>query len=209
MSTNPAEAEPNPNSGTAQGLIDFLTWVLDNDYMNAATASGLRTGVKKVLEAEPDLSALDIRHADVDDILLRFRNRNRGKMKDKSVEVYESRFKSSCDMYVKWLNGDKDWNPVASRSRRPSNGEKRVSKPQPSPVVAPREDDVTHVAAQPGLITYPFPIRSGLQGKITLPENLTQREAERISAFIKTLAFEDEVVYEPRREIASAAYEES
>ena len=44
--------------------------------------------------------------------------------------------------------------------------------------------------------TYPFPIRAGLQGRITLPENLTRREADRISAFIKTLAMEDEAVYE-------------
>jgi hypothetical protein len=210
MSSTPAEAQPNPTSGTAQGMIDFLGWVIDNDYMNTATASSLRTGVKKVLEAEPDLDAIDIRHADADDILLRFRNRNRGKMKDKSVEVYEGRFRSSRDMYIKWLDGEKDWNPVGTRQRRSTaNGEKRASKPGSNtravPPVGPEDEGVLHPAT-PGLITYPFPIRSGVQGKITLPENLTAREAERISAFIKTLAFDDEVLYEASREISATAH---
>lgn len=209
MSQQPAEAEPNPSSGTAQGLIDFLSWVIEHDYMNTATASALRTGVKKVLESENDLNAVDIRHANVDDILLRFRNRNRGKMKDKSVEVYESRFKSSCQMYIKWLDGDKDWNPTASRPRRVSNGDRRSTKQASSPAapVSPEHEDTVHTPAAPGLITYPFPIRSGVQGKITLPEDLTKREADRIGAFIKTLAFDDnEVVYDAGREIASSAY---
>ena len=50
-------------------------------------------------------------------------------------------------------------------------------------------------SAAPGLITYPFPIRSGIQGKITLPEDLTSREADRINAFIKTLAVEGDMIY--------------
>jgi hypothetical protein len=41
------------------------------------------------------------------------------------------------------------------------------------------------------MITYPFPIRPGMQGKITLPEDLTRREVQRIAAFVGTLATDD------------------
>lgn len=200
MSTAEYEDGRSPQSGTAQGMIDFLGWVIDNNYMNGGTASGLRTGVKKVLEAEPDLDAIDVRHADLDDILHRFHFRNRGKMKDKSVEVYESRFRSSVEMYRKWLDKDKDWLPASARSRKSSgNGAATTKRPaaakatqQPAAAV---ESEVQFASAGPGLITYPFPIRAGMQGKITLPENLSSREADRISAFIKTLAIEDDTIY--------------
>jgi hypothetical protein len=202
MSTAETEDGPHPQSGTAQGMVDFLGYVIDNHYMNGATASALRTGVKKVLEAETDLDAIDIRHADLDDILHRFHFRARGKMKDKSVEVYESRFRSSVEMYRKWLDKDKDWLPASARTRKPSGNtpapSKRgaTSKTSKEPAAAALvEHELTLAPSGPGLITYPFPIRAGMQGKITLPENLSSREAERISAFIKTLAIEDDTVY--------------
>ena len=49
--------------------------------------------------------------------------------------------------------------------------------------------DLTRAAGdvRPTLITYPFPLRGGLQVKITLPEDLTEREARRIAAFVVTL----------------------
>jgi hypothetical protein len=198
MSITPAEDGPNPGSGTAQGLVDFLHWVSDHHYMNATTASGLRTGVKKVLEVEPDLDAVDIRHADIDDILNRFHNRSRGKMKDRSLEVYESRFRSSIDMYLKWLDKDKDWQPAAGRTRKPTSTATKHDVNEKHTSTDPEgEGDTTPSARSgPGTITYPFPVRAGLQGKITLPEDLTPREAERISAFIKTLAMEDESAHE-------------
>lgn len=182
------DAGATPASGTANGLIAFLGWVIDNDYMATATASGLRTGAKKVLEVESDLDGLDIRHAELDDILHRFRTRNRGKMKDKSVEVYEQRFRQSVEMYRKWLNSEKDWLPATRRrSAAPGNGQVKAAAAQPVPT---RTEMPTEPQA-PGMITYPFPIRPGLQGKITLPEDLSRREAERIAAFINTLAFDE------------------
>jgi hypothetical protein len=38
---------------------------------------------------------------------------------------------------------------------------------------------------------YDFPLRSGVDAKFELPTNLTQREAERLSAFLKSLALPD------------------
>lgn len=200
MSITSTEDVRDPVSGTAQGLIDFLAWASDNHYVNTSSASALRTGVKKVLEVEPDLDAIDIRHADIDDILLRFHNRARGKMKDRSVDVYESRFRSSIDMYIKWLDKDKDWIPASSRARKATTSGGAVKRQVPlidtTTAVAVDEHSTSSAPSGPGVITYPFPIRAGLQGRITLPENLTPREADRISAFIKTLAMEDESVYE-------------
>jgi hypothetical protein len=204
MSTTQTEDERHPTSGTAQGLIDFLGYVIDNDYLNKETASGLRTGVKKVLEAESDLEAIDMKDVDLDDILHRFHNRVRGKMKDRSVDNYESRFRTALDLYLRWLDNPKDWLPASLRTRKPaSNG--GATKRQTTAQVRPSVRDETpepETPSGPGIITYPFPIRAGVQGKITLPEDLTRREADRISAFIKTLAIEDEVYEHSPRAIS-------
>jgi hypothetical protein len=117
-------------------------------------------------------------------------------MKDQSVDVYESRFRSCIEMYIKWLNDEKDWMPATSRARK-SVSSGGAAKRQGAPVAPLRAPDATEEAPSgPGVITYPFPIRAGVQGKITLPEDLTRREADRISAFIKTLAIEDEAAYD-------------
>ena len=128
MSTAETERWPNLRSGTAQGLNEFLGYVIEQNYMNSSTASALRTATSKVLEAEPEPDALDIRHADLDDILHRFHFRNNGKMQDKSVKVYESRFNTSIIMYRKWLDNDKDWLPASARARRSSNNGTSTSK---------------------------------------------------------------------------------
>jgi hypothetical protein len=209
MSTATTDDGRNPASGTAQGLMDFLSWAPERNYMNSTTASGLRTGVKKVLEGEADLDQIDIRHADIDDIVLRFRNRAHGKIKDQSVDAYEIRFRSSVEMYVKWLNHEKDWIPTPSRTRKPASSGGAVKRQMTSDVQMSEPDAPELAPSGPGVITYPFPIRAGFQGKITLPENLTRREAERIAAFIKTLAVEDEVYEHSPRAISGVVMDDN
>jgi hypothetical protein len=58
------------------------------------------------------------------------------------------------------------------------------------------------------MIKYPFPIRPGLQGTITLPEDLSMREAKRIAAFVSTLAIEDEPAAEQMRALPTHFHEE-
>jgi len=38
------------------------------------------------------------------------------------------------------------------------------------------------------LVEYPFPLRPGLLAHLVLPEDLTPQEAERLSAYLGTLA---------------------
>src|SRR5215831_13207919 len=109
----------NPRSGTGAGLLSFISYLIEKNEMVSATASALRTGCVKVLSIEDDMSAVDLRTADVDDILRRFRNRWRGEIKDKSLDQYEQRFRQATTMYRKWLNSEPDWLP--KRSGTPGN----------------------------------------------------------------------------------------
>ncbi len=190
--TQTEEQGASPGDGTAAGMIAWLGWVIEKNEMVDTTAGALRTGCQKVLAVEDDWNSLDTRTMDVDSIVSRFRNKHRGDMKTSTLDAYEQRLRQSVDMYVKWLNDDPTWKP-AQRRRAPkpvANGNGASAAPKPS--VQQQEPPKVDLPPQPGMITYPFPIRPGMQGKIMLPEDLTMREAKRIAAFVSTLAFEDE-----------------
>lgn len=175
-------------------MIAWLNWTISSNELLEATASALRTGCQKVLDVENDPAQLDIRTADLDTIIYRFRNKHRGTMKDQTIDTYEQRFRQTVEMYSKWLNDDNSWRP-ATRKRSSSAAKKTDSKRTEAPkaqATTPEPMRVVEESSGPKLIQYPFPIRPGLQGMISLPEDLTTREAQRIANFVASLAFEDE-----------------
>lgn len=193
-----AETDSNAdaNDGTVAGCIEFLGYTMKHGYVNPNTASSIRTGVNKVMSIIDGLDDDDMREMNVDDLMQRFRTLARGKdIKQESIDEYERRFRQAREWYLKFLANDDSWKPSQRPVKTTSNGaaKKPTARPGSKVSVAP-EPQVTHGEREvlPGLITYPFPIRSGVQGEITLPEDLTRREAQRIAAFISTLAFDDE-----------------
>lgn len=208
--SNTAEETATPaEPGTGAALIAFLNWTIAKNELVDATASALRTGSQKVLSVEDDPNGVDLRAADLDNIVARFRNRHRLDMKERTLEQYEQRFRQSVDMYFKWLDNDPTWKPAMRKRivRAPNGGQ---AKDESKEVQKPAEEQVVHHAPhQPGMITYPFPIRPGVQGKISLPEDLTMREAKRIAAFVSTLALEDDpAVQEPRALMVSQLHDD-
>lgn len=190
MSSTSEGTGPVAQEGTGAGLIAFLNWTIDKSELVDATASALRTGCQKVLSIEDDPNGLDLRSADISAIISRFRNKHRLDMKPRTLEQYEQRFRQSVEMYLKWLDDDPTWKPT--QRKRVSNGSgSKLSKDATRATSAPAESMPTIEQPQPGMIKYPFPIRPGLQGTITLPEDLSVREAKRIAAFVSTLALED------------------
>lgn len=188
------EQEGSP-PGSAAALIAFLNWAMKKHELVDATASALRTGCIRVLSVEEDLSALDLRTADVDAIVERFRNSNRLKMKPRTIDQYEQRFRQSLDMYLKFLADDPQWKP-ASRRRARTEAQART-KPASSSQPAATLSNLTQVdlasatSAEVGTIAYPFPVRPGLLARFILPSDLTGQEVDRIVAFISTLAVEN------------------
>lgn len=197
----------SPNEGTALAMIAWLGWTISTHELREATASALRTGCQKVLDVESDLESLDMKSADVDGIITRYRNKHRGTMKDQTIETYEQRFRQTVEMYLKWLDGDTSWRPAQRQRASSGSGDAKPARKaakQAEPKVQERVHQ-QHEPTVPGMIKYPFPIRPGLQGTITLPEDLTMREAKRIAAFVSTLALEDE---EPARAITAGHFHE-
>ncbi len=205
MSAEPIDTAVSPNEGTGAGMIAFLDHLIKRNEVPKETGVALRTGCRRVLEVEDDPGAVDIQALDVDGILQRYRNKYRGEVAERTLNNYDQRFRSTVEMYRKWLVDDPSWRPrsrsgsnksaatpatkATNRTRAPRSGhveEATLGHKEPEAQL-PRSE-----VPRQGMITYPFPIRPGVQGSITLPDDLTPREAKRISAFITTLAFEED-----------------
>lgn len=135
------------------------------------------------------------RRTDVDDAVRAFRNRTRGKAKDRTIDQYEQRFRNSVEMYRKWLSHERDWLPSRSRAgaarTRSSAAPLAQSDPEAAGRVVTRSAEVENPGPPHlGMVTYPLPIRPGVKVTLILPEDLTISEARRIASFVSAIAFD-------------------
>lgn len=186
----------DPNEGTGRAMVAFLDMAIRKNDIVEATGSALRTGVRKVLETDEALETQRIADYDIDDVMHRFHIKNRASMKDVSMRHYEQRFRSVVDMYAKWLAGDNDWRPRARTA--PGSAKRRTATSDgvlPTTAGKTADEDADRTSQEsvpdPGMVTYPYPVRPGILAQLKLPEDLTSREAERIARFVASLAFEE------------------
>jgi hypothetical protein len=160
-----------------------------------------------VLAVEADPDAVKILEVDPEDLFNRFVTLNRMKYTTESLASYRSRFFNAVAMYRAWLDKRADWKTAGGWGRRASkgagkpvreNGEatrrstpKRapVAKPSPSPEKPAGDHPVTAPVGTP-MVPYDLPLRPGLRVRLVLPEVLTRADADRIAAFVGSLAFD-------------------
>jgi len=181
-------------------MIAFLNYAIKKNELVEATAVALRTGVKRVLETDDALPQAEVRSMDLDDVVRRFRNKYRGQFKDQSLNDYEKRFRQTAEMYVKWLDNDPSWRPAPRKAsaprRKAAEGASGAASGPAKPAQVRQNGSMT---ANPGasvpagvtMVDYPYPVRPGLLAQISLPEDLTAKEAERVAKFVASLAFEE------------------
>ena len=186
------------NDGTAAGLVEFLDWAESKGELPKATVANWRGAAKNVLDIEEQWEALDLHTLDLDAFLLRFENLRRTRYKVDSLNAYKGRFRKGVEAYRAWLAnpGGSEWkaiaaarptgSPTAARASKTS-GKGSGSHARPNP---PANAPVTPSAA--GVIDYTVPLRPGVYARLGLPENLTTKDAARLTAFVQSLAFEEQ-----------------
>lgn len=183
------------HAGTGAGLREFLERAGARGDLNTSTATALRAAVAAVLELEDDPEVVDVRHIDVDEILGRFEKKSGNRYTPKSLRTYKSRFRNAVEMYRLWLEDDAGWKRVvrsrptsaSQRSGRATAEGPRSTEDQSGGVVDARPPER---GPRPQMLTYDLPLRPDLLVKISLPVDLTRRDAERVAVFVRSLAFE-------------------
>lgn len=181
------------SEGSVAALLEFLSWAGRTGEMNPTTAEAWAVACRRVLGVDGDVtdevSGIDVRSIDLDDYLRRFENLNRTKFTSGSLSTYKSRFVSAVTAYRSWLTNE-PWKPPKRTSRKsatPATTTKAPSPPTP-PLAAPSAETPAHTST-PLLVPYKMPLRPDLMVDIALPADLTVRDANRIAAFVKSLAF--------------------
>ena len=187
---------------TGAGWMRFFQFAIDKSQLSESQVAAYRTAARRVLDVEDDPDSVDIANLDEDDLLRRFRIKNKINLTEQSFATYESRFRRGRSMYLKWFNNEPDWAGKQRRTSRPSvkptfNGQGREAwKATTVPVQqvldeAPAIDAMTALvaSAQPELLDYPVPlVDSNVTAILRLPRNYTTGDATRMTALINALA---------------------
>lgn len=186
------------NAATGAGLREFLAWAVQKGELNTSTGNAQRVAVTKVLETEDDPDAVNIRDLDIERALERFENRNRSTYSTGSLATYKTRFRNAVTMYLAWLDGDSSWKSVVKsrNSRRASSG-RETSRTHSATsrfnLDAHRSEEDRSSKLGVATVRYQLPLRPDLLVEIELPIDLTTADAERVSAFVRSLAFDSHV----------------
>jgi hypothetical protein len=187
-------------------LIEFWAWSAKQGLMNANTAGGLRGACREVLQAvagDDGWEDVDLTQIDIEDYAQRFERLRMAKYKPQSLGVYKARFRNGVSMYLDYLSNPSGWRYTAERPaaarKKPQAAKGQSSSSTPSAGSSSRTGPVANDSPSVTLIEYPFPLRPDCLVKVSLPEDMTAREADRLGAFLKTLA------YEAPREIAAVS----
>jgi hypothetical protein len=201
-------------NGTGAGLLEFLDWAASRGELNPATARSTAVSTRKILSIESNPDAVNILTADPEDLFERFQTLHRTGYSPETLTVYRSRFLNAVAMYRAWLDNRPDWKTAGGwgrRSGRSNNkgardgGTPRRRKAPAKPVVLSTEvrtpvsnelsaSETTSVGSPvsqaTSMVPYDLPLRPGLRVRLVLPEMLTRPDAERIAAFVHSLAFD-------------------
>jgi hypothetical protein len=183
-------------SGTVAGLLSFLEWATRTGELSSNTAAAYKTAVTRILEIDGEAwTSTDVATIDVDRQLDRFTRLRGSRYNPASLRTYRNRLSAAVTHYLRYLERPESFR--ANPARRPSGSKKTDTSPsEPSPKVRRdhnRPEPVTHaVEREPAgnLVQYPFPLRSDLMAYLSLPRDLRSSEADRIAAFVASLAID-------------------
>jgi hypothetical protein len=185
-------------SGTAEGLFDFLDFLMEKGYGTRSTVTPWKSAARQVFGAvEGDAyDQLDVRGLDPDEYLDRFENMTVGKYKQESLASYRSRFKRAVEAYKEYLTDRKIPSMRGGTGARRASAASSPAAPRAGrPAIGPAPASASAPTAE--LVDYPFPLRSGEMVHLYLPSKLEKADADRLGAFLQTL------VLEPQRQIGA------
>ena len=192
---------------TGGDLMTFFDYAANKGLMKKDWASTLKGAAKSVLSTvEPDAwETMDLQTVDLDSLIQRFERLRMTDLKPGSLNVYGQRTRTAIAAFQEFLASPSTWQYKGSRTLDPAersdkklNKSKARASAQTNGVVRPAAD--RGAGELPGLITYPYPLRPNVVLSLGLPADLTQKEVQRLSAFLHSLAMDEQRALPPARE---------
>jgi hypothetical protein len=148
-------------------MIKFLRQAAEQNKINRKTAGSVWSAVSRILTSvHGDLTKVNVPELNVEATLAAFEQKEGSAIGAATMQSYKSRFHMAVRWYLAYLHDPATWTKAA---------------PEPRNHELPMPAD--------GFVDYPFPVR-GATGHLILPRALTNGEADRVGAFVRTLVEE-------------------
>ena len=177
-----------------QDFMNFISSLGEKGLIPQNTAGGRKAAAQKVFAVLNETERCDITKVDIDDVMVRFANKNRGKYTPDSLRSYQSRLRSSQVEFADYCENPLSFRPKRrlklASSRKPktetANGVDVELEPE---ALAPRQTE--SVAHRSVVQILPIALRPDLTIQIAgLPFDLTTAEAKKIANIITAHATE-------------------
>jgi hypothetical protein len=170
-------------------LARFIEFVVAKGLVHPATAQGWRVATMKVLEELSPAEEADVRTIDVDATFKAFLNRYPGRLSPASVGEYRRRVHRAIEEFVSWMAepGSYAFRPSA-RTAKPDTRRRLDAGGLPAPVPARPRPASSPGRPRANSMALEYPLRSDLLAQVVVPRDLTVEEAQRMGAFLLTLA---------------------
>lgn len=179
------------NSYSRTDLLRFIDHIIEKGLVKPETGKAWKVAASKVLEDLSEAEEADVRKVDIDAAIKKFANRNFGKYKSESLNVYRSRLNSTIDEFVRFVEDPASYKPhgqIRSRNRSEvKSTERGEAKGREDSKPKPVASSVRMPQISSGL-SLDYPIRSDFLAQVVVPRDLTLVEARRLGAFLLTLA---------------------
>jgi hypothetical protein len=170
-------------------LARFIEFVVAKGLVHPATAQGWRVATAQVLEELTAAQMADVRTIDVEATFKEFLNRYPGRLSPASVGEYRRRVHRAIEEFVRWMAdpGSYAFRPSARPARLEARRRLDIGGEPPSPAPRSRSPD-RPALSPPNSMALEYPLRSDLLAQVVVPRDLTVEEAQRMGAFLLTLA---------------------
>ncbi|CAI8879184.1 hypothetical protein [Burkholderia ambifaria] len=190
---------------TKSGLMQFVDMITSKGWVNVNTGGSWKAAVKKLLGDVADDE--DVRRIDVKSQVLRYNNLHPGDLSPESLKTYEKRVTAAIQQFISYKTDPSNYK---APSRGFSNGNN--AKPEQKKRAEIKPAQASETSAAPGHpdqgksdldygapktiggtstganLALPFPLRPGYLAQVVIPIDMTKDEADRLCAFIQTLA---------------------
>ena len=166
-------------------VLNFLDSIKDEGTMKPQTVRSVKAACNSFKDILNDEEKQDVRRLDFEALAERMATLKGDQHSPGTLREYRRRFQRAIGDFLRYRENPEAWKAEAAggRKRRSANAAGRSGEVPGSLPKVPR-----HVQA-PDALVFPYPLRPDVVVYIhNLPRDLTRAEAQRLGAFLQTLA---------------------
>jgi hypothetical protein len=176
-----------------QAILDFMDYLGGKGLMNKSTVASRKAAANTLLSILDEDEARDLRNLDLDGLVQRFSNLKGKSFKPESLRVYKGRLANVLKDFKNYQSDPLSFRPnVASAKRTTHKAHEEASSTESANVDRTgRDKSVQETHSE---LVFPIPIRPDVIVSISgIPDDLTEKEAEKISKVVRALSGLNEV----------------